>query len=351
MRPPGRPHHPLHKFGAMAFLCAMLSGAYYLTGMLYERAGWHPPGVAALIINVVTGMLLMAVVVVVGGLIFRPRHRPRNPFAPITEALDRIGSGDFSARVDSGERSFGMVGELAQSVNHMASRLDEMEKMRQEFVSDVSHEIQSPLTSIRGFACALRNDELGPADRHHYLEIIEAESLRLSRLSDNLLRLAALDKERVLLQPKPYRLDRQLRTLILTCETQWAAKHLELDVELPEATITADEDLLSQVWLNLLHNAIKFTPEQGSVRIGLRRRDANWIVTVSDTGIGIDETDQGRIFERFFKADPSRRHSAGGSGLGLAIARRAVELHQGSIAVNSHPGEGAEFTVTLPAGV
>lgn len=348
MRPHGRPHHPLHKIGAMAFLCLMLTGAYYLTSALYQRLGWHPPGVAALIVNVVTGMLLMAVVVVIGGLIFRPRCRPGNPFTPITDALERIGSGDFSARVDQMERAPGMVGELVQSVNDMASRLDEMEKLRQEFVSDVSHEIQSPLTSIRGFACALRNESLPQQERIHYLEIIETESMRLSRLSENLLRLAALDREKVHIDPKPYRLDTQLRNLTLTCETHWAAKRLEVEMDLAEATITADEDLLSQVWLNLLHNAIKFTPEAGTVRVGLERRADTWAVTVSDSGIGISAADQTRIFERFFKADRSRRQSAGGSGLGLAIARRAVELHHGSISVRSNLGSGSEFSVLLP---
>ena len=124
-----------------------------------------------------------------------------------------------------------------QTVNVMALKLDEMEKMRQEFISDVSHEIQSPLTSIRGFASALQQDHLTAEERRHYLDIIEAESVRLSRLSANLLKLTSLESDHVRFEPKSYRLDTQIRGLILACEPQWAEKDLEMDVTLEEADI------------------------------------------------------------------------------------------------------------------
>jgi signal transduction histidine kinase len=232
----------------------------------------------------------------------------------------------------------------------MALQLDQMEKMRQEFISNVSHEIQSPLTSIRGFACALQQNDLSAEDRRHYLDIIEAESMRLSKLSANLLKLASLESDQVRFEPKPYRLDTQIRSLILASEPQWAGKRLEMDVTVDEANIIADEDLLSQVWINLLHNSIKFTPEGGSVRVALQRRADRLEVTIADTGTGIAPEDQPHIFERFYKADPSRRRSEGGSGLGLSIAKKVVELHRGTIAVRSQPGAGAAFTVELPAG-
>ena len=134
-------------------------------------------------------------------------------------------------------------------------------------------EIESPLTSIRGFASALQQDHLTAEERRHYLDIIEAESVRLSRLSANLLKsLTSLESDHVRFEPKGYRLDTQIRGLILACEPQWAEKDLEMDVTLEEADITADEDLLSQVWINLLHNSIKFTPRGGSVRVALYRR-------------------------------------------------------------------------------
>jgi signal transduction histidine kinase len=333
--------------GALAFLTAGLTAAFYLTAWLFDRIAWHPNPLVAQILNSLLGMCITVLVAVISAVLSRSRRR--GPFATIIDALERIAKGDFSTRVDGRHSSHGVVGELVQTVNNMALQLDQMEKMRQEFISNVSHEIQSPLTSIRGFACALQQNHLSPEDRRHYLEIIEAESMRLSSVSANLLKLASLESDRVKFEPKPYRLDTQIRNLILACEPQWAAKRLAMEVTLEEAGIAGDEDLLSQVWINLIHNSIKFTPEGGSVQVELHRLADRIEVSVTDTGIGIAPEDQPHIFERFFKADPSRCRSEGGSGLGLSIAKKVVELHRGTIAVRSHPGAGATFTVELPA--
>jgi two-component system phosphate regulon sensor histidine kinase PhoR len=222
--------------------------------------------------------------------------------------------------------------------------------MRQEFISNVSHEIQSPLTSIRGFAQALQNEHLSVEDRSHYLAVIETETTRLSRLTENLLKLASLEAKQVKFEPKPYRLDKQIRNLILACEPQWIAKALDIDVALAEVTITADEDLLSQVWLNLIYNSIKFTPQGGRITITLQKEGSTIQFEIRDTGIGISDEDQARIFERFYKADRSRtRSDSSGSGLGLAIVGKIVELHNGAIAVESVSGVGTSFKVSLPA--
>ncbi len=243
-----------------------------------------------------------------------------------------------------------MVSKLTESVNKMASELDQMESMRQEFISNVSHEIQSPLTSIRGFAQALENDTLTAEERHHYLSIIESESTRLSRITEDLLKLATLESDQVHMEPKCYRLDKQIRSLILACEPQWRAKGIHLDVSLEELEITADEDLLSQVWNNLIHNGIKFTPQAGSVKVALSSRGDQAEFRISDTGIGISVDDQDRIFERFYKADRSRTHVNGGSGLGLSIAKKIIEMHNGTIEVASKVGTGTTFIVALPRG-
>jgi two-component system, OmpR family, phosphate regulon sensor histidine kinase PhoR len=232
----------------------------------------------------------------------------------------------------------------------MAQELKQMETLRQEFISNVSHEIQSPLTSIRGFARALQNDELSPQDRAHYLGIIETESMRLSRLSDNLLALAALESDTMRFEPQTYRLDRQIRKLILACEPQWTAKNIEMDVDVAadELNICADEDLLSQVWVNLLHNAIKFTPQGGHIWVRAKEHNERVEFSITDNGVGIAEEDQARLFERFYKADKSRDRSLGGNGLGLSIAKKIVEMHHGEISVESRVGAGATFRVWLP---
>jgi signal transduction histidine kinase len=337
----------LHLATPPVFLSAGLIAAFHLTALACDRFGWHPPAVVIQIVNTLLAMVLVVFAVVVFGAVFR-RSRA-NPFASIISALERIAKGDFSTRVGDDRLARGVVGELVQSVNSMALQLDQMEKMRREFVSDVSHEIQSPLTSIRGFACALRENHLTAEERGHYLDIIESESMRLSNLSTNLLKLASLESEQTKFEPKTYRLDTQIRSLVLACEPQWAGKQLELDVTLDEASIIADEDLLSQVWINLLHNSIKFTPAGGSVRVALHKRADRLEMSIADTGIGIGPEDLPHIFERFYKADPSRRPLEGGSGLGLSIAKKVVEMHRGTIAVRSQPGSGTAFTVELPA--
>lgn len=223
-----------------------------------------------------------------------------------------------------------------------------MENMRQEFISNMSHEIQSPLTSIRGFARALENDQLSTEERHHYLDIIQNESTRLSRITEDLLRMAALESDKVKFEPKPYRLDNQIRNLILACEPQWMEKGLDIDIVLDEIQITADEDLLSQVWINLIHNSIKFTPSNGKICIELHQQTDKIVFSIKDTGQGISEADQPHVFERFYKADKSRTHSNGGSGLGLSIVKKIVEMHRGRVKVESSLGSGTTFIVSLP---
>jgi signal transduction histidine kinase len=311
----------------------------------------HPPALLVQVANTLLGLFFAGLVVSSAGKIARARgwFPERNLFQPVIDALERISRGDFRVRLEDGQENQ-MVSRLASSVNKMALELEQMEKLRQAFISDVSHEIQSPLTSIRGFAQALRGEHLTQAERLHYLTIIETESTRLSRITENLLRLAALDAEQVKFEPKTYRLDKQIRGLILACEPQWTAKALELEVTLDETTLSADEDLLSQVWMNLLHNSIKFTPQAGSIKVELSDRGNQVEFQISDTGIGISQEEQERIFERFYKADTSRTQSVGGSGLGLSIVKKIVEMHKGTIEVESKPGAGTMFTVSLPRG-
>jgi len=195
------------------------------------------------------------------------------------------------------------INKLFKGINDMAQELNQVEALRQEFISNVSHEIQSPLTSIRGFARALQNDQLSAQDRDRYLGIIQTESMRLSKLSDNLLALAALESDTMRFEPQPYRLDRQIRKLVLVCERQWTAKNIDMEVTADELNICADEDLLSQVWVNLLHNAIKFTPQDGRVCISLHEHHGHIEFSIADNGIGIADENQARLFERFYKAD------------------------------------------------
>jgi signal transduction histidine kinase len=335
----------------VTFVISMITVAYFLTRYIYQVTEWQPPLLLIQIINTMLGLVFTGTLIGAAGKIARSRGwvPEMNVFAPIVDALERIARGDFSVRLTNEFEDNQMVSQLANSVNKMALELDQMENMRQEFISNVSHEIQSPLTSIRGFAQALKDDHLSAEERHHYLAIIEEESTRLSRITEDLLRLASLDSNQLHFEPKQYRLDQQIRNLILVCEPQWGTKSINMDVSLEALTITADEDLLSQVWMNLIHNSIKFTPQAGSIKIDLYPRGDQVIFRISDTGIGIAEEDQHRIFERFYKADKSRTRTKEGSGLGLSIVKKIVEMHKGTIEVESKILTGTIFTVSLPA--
>jgi signal transduction histidine kinase len=334
----------------LVLITGMFTVSFFLTAYLYRITNLKLPAWQTQVISSLVGLFFTALIIRATALLARARGwiSEMNVFRPIIEALEKIAAGDFSIRLDNQFRDNQIVGELANTVNKMALDLDQMENMRQEFISNVSHEIQSPLTSIRGFAQALENDQLSAEERHHYLSIIENESARLSRITEDLLRLASLESDRIRFEPKLYRLDRQIRNLILACEPQWMEKEIDMDVSLEEIEITADEDLLSQVWINFIHNSIKFTPRGGRVSVDLRMHDSQIEFKITDTGIGISEEDQARVFQRFFKADKSRTRSNGGSGLGLSIAEKIVEMHRGTIEVISKLGEGTTFAVSLP---
>ena len=321
------------------------AAAYFITGYVYEITKLALPAWLVQIVNSLLGLFLIGMLTGFMGRFFRQRQF--NAFQPIIDALERIARGDFTTRVDN-EHDDGIISGLVASVNKMALELGQMENMRQEFISNVSHEIQSPLTSIRGFAQALQDDKLTIEERHHYLQIIEMESNRLSRLADDLLKLASLETEQVKFEPQPYRLDQQIRSIILTCEPQWRAKSIEIDAVLDETLITADEDLLSQVWMNLIHNSIKFTPQAGEIKMALHSEGDRLEFSISDTGPGISKDDRLRVFERFYKADKSRTRALGGSGLGLSIVKKIVEVHHGTVDLASELGHGTKFIVSLP---
>jgi two-component system phosphate regulon sensor histidine kinase PhoR len=331
----------------LLLVAAALTIAFFATAYLYTLAQWNPPALLVQIINTFLGLFITGITLSLFSRFFKARRF--DAFQPIIQALERIATGDFSIRLDDAEyRDNNIIGGLVASVNKMALELGQMETMRQEFISNVSHEIQSPLTSIRGFAQALEDEQLTLEQRRHYLSIIEAESTRLSRLADDLLKLASLESDQIKFAPRPYRLDQQIRSLILTCEPQWREKSIEMDIALDEISITADEDLLSQVWLNLIHNGIKFTPQGGKIQVALHPQDKKIQFRISDNGIGISAEEQVHIFERFYKADKSRTRSAGGSGLGLSIAKKILDMHGGGISVESAAGHGTTFIVSLP---
>ncbi|ADO56286.1 sensor histidine kinase [Paenibacillus polymyxa] len=329
------------------------TAAYFITAVIYSRLSWTPHELFVYLINATLGFFFFGIISMTVRRFIQPREQ--HFFTEMIDALKRISEGDFhinlgwnfGTRNGNHDRTHPYI-QLVDSINDMAANLKVMEELREAFISNVSHEIGSPLTSIIGFAKALKDDNLDREQRDRYLTIIETECIRLSKLSDNLMKLAVLDSERHPFHPSSYRLNKQLISLILACEPQWEAKQIDMIVDTHNVQVNADEDLMGQVWVNLLHNAIKFTPQGGSISVSLSSNGNQAVVCITDTGPGINEQDQQRIFERFYKADKSRTRTAGGSGLGLSIAHKITEMHSGSISVSSKVGEGTAFTVLLP---
>ncbi len=320
--------------------------AYHATTWLYSRLGAEPQGFwlqLGTVIGVFVLFACSAAIIFLIGL-----NRQRNYWDTIVDALSRMAKGDFDVKLDLKADEEDQFGQLIHGINHMAVELGELERMRQEFISNVSHEIQSPLTSINGFAKALKNINLPEEKRQHYLDIIELESHRLSKISENLLKLTSLESQHHPFEPKQYQLDKQLRNVVLALEPKWLEKDLDFDLHLDNICITADEDLMNQVWMNLLTNSIKFTPNKGTISLSMKLDSDKITVIVEDTGIGLTEEQQMHIFERFYKADQSRTVANGGSGLGLAIVKKIIDMHNGTITVESKLAEWTRFLITIP---
>ncbi|PEK98549.1 cell wall metabolism sensor histidine kinase WalK [Bacillus sp. AFS017336] len=266
------------------------------------------------------------------------------PVKELIRATKELANGNYDVQVKIKRKD--EIGLLASNFNLMTNKLNNLEEMRSEFVSNVSHEIQSPLTSIKGFAKVLRNKQLTEEKREHYLTIIETESERLSIMSERLLKLASLDSEQHPFLPTTYKLDEQIRKIILALEPHWESKKLQLVLNLPKTEIVADRLLLEQVWINLLQNGIKFSSIAGYIKVDILEMDQIIKVIISDSGLGISKEDMERIFERFYQADRSRNKK--GTGLGLSIVQKIVEMHRGKIEVESDVGKGTSFTIILP---
>ncbi|MDR0924787.1 MAG: HAMP domain-containing histidine kinase [Hungatella sp.] len=327
-------------FSSIAFM-AMLAFATALGYMIISK--FRLPTVVTVMLSAVIGTLILFVVFsAVLNLMRRSQIRNiRDVHNNLTDTLNEIANGNFNVFIEVDPHQ--PHREIGEAMNEMARKLGNMEQMRSDFISNVSHEIQSPLTSIGGFARLLRNESLPPGQRRHYADIIVAESQRLSSLSDNLLKLSTLDNNKIPLNRTDFRLDKQLQQIALMLEPQWSSKYIELVCEFEKTTVNADEELLSQVWVNLLVNAIKFAPENGTITLTLK----DGTVTVADTGCGISDEDKLRIFERFYKVDKARDRSLGGNGLGLSIVKKIADLHGFHIVVESEVGKGTKFTIIL----
>lgn len=262
----------------------------------------------------------------------------------IMVAIDALAAGDFSTRINL--KGTPELQQLSTSFNHMAEELNSIEILRSDFVNNFSHEFKSPIVSMRGFAKMLKYNNLTQEERDEYLDIIISESDRLVELSTNVLNLSKIETQSIVSNSKEYNLTEQIRRCIAIVAQKWHIKDPSFDFDSEEMKFIGDEDLISQVWINLIDNAIKFSTSHIIIHMSLHRGKGFIRFTISDNGPGMDEETQKHIFDKFYQGDTS--HAAHGNGLGLAITKKIIELHGGRIYVQCEGSNGTTFTVELP---
>lgn len=295
-------------------------------------------------------VVMSTVSVVIGaGLSFFTSRFPLRPINEMINKMNRLAAGDFKARLKFGRASSSHAAfkEITTAFNKMAEQLENTELLRHDFINNFSHEFKTPIASIAGLARLLSKGKLTEEQEKAYIASILEESNRLSDLATNILALTKVENQTILTDVTEYNLSEQIRSAVLLLEGKWSAKETELQLEFDEYSITASEELLKQVWINLIDNAVKFSPHGGIVSIEIAAESECIAVKISNTGTEIPPDKLDKVFGKFYQTDES--HATQGNGIGLAIVKRVIMLHGGEVTVESGNGITA-FTVRLPLG-
>ncbi|HIT68548.1 MAG TPA: HAMP domain-containing histidine kinase [Candidatus Aphodomonas merdavium] len=267
------------------------------------------------------------------------------PLTDLIQATAAVAAGNFSVRIDA-RRTGGLYGDFVRSFNKMVEELGNVELFHTDFINTFSHELKTPMVSLRGYAQFLKRGDLTEQERRSALDAIIREMDRLTQMAASVLLLCKYENTQILAGQKPYALDEQIRQCIGRLQESWMKKDIVLLGDLEAVEYFGNEDVMDHVWLNLLSNAIKFSPQGGEISVSLHRRHGYIVAAIRDQGPGMEEATAQRVFDQFFKGDSS--HSTEGNGLGLSIAKRILDLCGGEIRLQTAPGAGSTFTVLLP---
>lgn len=267
-----------------------------------------------------------------------------NPIKKLRGAMDKVADGDFSVRLEEKSTSKEIM-EIYSGFNLMAHELNATEILQTDFVANVSHEFKTPINAIEGYSTLLQDsDSLDDAQRE-YIDKILFNTQRLSSLVGSILLLSKLESQQIPTNQNEYRLDEQIRQSIVALEPAWEKKDIDFDVELDRVSYLGNEPMMHHVWDNLISNAIKFSPNGGTVKIRFAKKMKKLVFTIEDQGAGLTEEAQKHIFNKFYQADNS--HKQEGNGLGLALVKRILTIEKGQITAENIPEGGCRFTVTL----
>lgn len=300
----------------------------------YQAAGYEALG---------TLVIFILTVVPMNTVLYRRRLRE---LTILSEGISKVADGNYGTRIDTAKG--GQMTPVYEDFNKMCSELSSVEILRNDFINSYSHEFRTPIASINGFASLLLEKELPDSQRRECLQIIVEESSRLSNLANNTILLSKLTSQQIVTDTGRYDISEQIRQCAIILSGSWMEKKIDFGCQLCPAMFTGNKELMQHLWLNLLGNAVKFTPTGGEITAAVTVQDGSIIVRISDTGEGMSEETMAHLFDPYYQGNIS--HTGQGLGLGLSIAKRIVELCGGSISVQSEPGTGSCFTVTLPAG-
>ena len=267
-----------------------------------------------------------------------------NPLAGLITAMNKVAEGDFETQIET-ESRIEVIQDIYSNFNLMVRELGATETLQTDFVSNVSHEIKTPINAIEGYTTLLQNTENIDEVENAYIEKILFNTKRLSELVSNILLLSKVDNKAIQAKKTTYRLDEQIRQSIVLLEPKWSTKEIDLDVDMDEIEYTGDESLMFHVWNNLIDNAIKFSPENGRVKIRLKSKEGKAAFLIEDGGCGISDEEKERIFNKFYQADSS--HKSEGNGLGLALVKNILALCSGKITVEDAGEKGTRFIVEI----
>lgn len=262
----------------------------------------------------------------------------------VSQASKQVAKGDFSQHLTIVPREKELRA-LVINFNDMVKQLGNQEMLANDFIANVSHEFKNPLSAIQGYAQLLESDNIAHDTKAEYINLISEKTNTLSDLVSDILQLSKLDNQSIEINKTTFRLDEQIRKSILMLEKEWTLKSIDFNLKLNETSYLGSEYLVGEIWHNIIENAIKFSDYSSTISIKLKGNKKNISVTISDNGIGMDNETTNRIFDKFYQ----KNHSVfKGNGLGLCIVRKIVELHKGTISVNSYLNEGTTFVISLP---
>lgn len=337
---------PLSLFGIFLGVLFLMSGIHVGLVVLMNSLGWNE------LLQTLVPMTYWGLVAM--GLTFFTRKKMRDtyeePLHRLAEGTRKVAEGDFSVYVPTVHTSSRLdyLDVMILDFNKMVEELGSVETLKTDFVSNVSHEMKTPIAVIKNYAELLQTDRGTEEERREYARNIEEAATRLSTLISNILKLNKLENQSIDPDIEDYDLSGQLEMCILQYEELWDEKELELEVDIEErVNVRANRSLMELVWNNLLSNAVKFTEPGGTVTIRQRTAEGQVEVSVTDTGCGMSQESIRHIFDKFYQGDTS--HASEGNGLGLALVKRIIDLMNGEITVVSRPGQGSTFTVRLPA--